>query len=102
MAAKCCWSTILPGFSTTSLVKTRAARARHERGRGRLSPAAAAALPAWRDPGGRGRKTADILAVLIALKIASMVDIALVGIFGVAWVITVCADARLQDVRGCR
>jgi O-antigen ligase len=47
---------------------------------------AAAALPTWRDPAAWA-KTADILAVLIALSLPWSTS--LVGIFGVAWVITV-------------
>jgi len=46
----------------------------------------AAALPAWRDPAAWA-KTADILAVLIALSLPWSTS--LVGIFVVAWVITV-------------
>ena len=46
----------------------------------------AAALPAWRDPAAWA-KTADILAILIALSLPWSTS--LVGIFVVAWVITV-------------
>ncbi len=55
---------------------------------------AAAALPAWRDPAAWA-KTADILAVLIALSLPWSTS--LVGIFGVAWVITVVPtlDSRM-------
>ena len=55
---------------------------------------AAAALRAWRDPAAWA-KTADILAVLIALSLPWSTS--LVGIFGVAWVITVVPtlDSRM-------
>ena len=46
----------------------------------------AAALPAWRDPAAWA-KTADILAILIALSLPWSTS--LVGIFVVAWVVTV-------------
>ena len=53
----------------------------------------AAALPAWRDPAAWA-KTADILAILIALSLPWSTS--LVGIFVVAWVITVVPTLDLR------
>ena len=54
---------------------------------------ATAVLPAWRDPAAWA-KTADILAVLIALSLPWSTS--LVGIFVVAWVITVVPTLDLR------
>jgi len=90
MAAKCCWSRSCPASVRRHWSNARA-RARHERGRDDFAVsdgAAGLARPAaW-------AKTADILAILIALSLPWSTS--LVGIFGVALLV---AMVPFLDVR---